>query len=70
MPYLTHTDFERNIKELTDLCDYLVINLCEDNSTSGISQYYKNEKALDKLLKQITLTRNLELGKTAAYQYE
>ena len=37
VPYLTHTDFEKNIKELTDLCDYLVINLCEDSSTSGIS---------------------------------
>jgi hypothetical protein len=51
IPYLTHQDFLKNIKDFTDFCDYAVINLCNDKQSSGIKQYYYNEGALDKLLK-------------------
>ena len=67
---MTHTDFLRCVKDLTDFCDYAVINLCYDKNSSGIKQYYHNEKALDKLLKSVVDARNQELGKLAAYEYE
>jgi hypothetical protein len=55
---------------VTDFCDYAVINLCYDKQSSGIKQYYHNEAALDKLLKLAVETRNLELGKLAAFEFE
>ena len=36
VPYLTHLDFGRSIKELTEFCDFVVLNLSEDLETSGI----------------------------------
>ena len=36
IPYLTHHDFLKNIKDVTDFCDYAVINLCNDKQSSGI----------------------------------
>ena len=30
IPYLTHTDFTKCVKELVDFCDYVTINLCDD----------------------------------------
>jgi len=70
IPYLTHQDFLKNIKDVTDFCDYAVINLCYDKQSSGIKQYYHNDAALDKLLKQVVETRNQELGKLAAFEFE
>lgn len=70
VPYLTHSDFVKNIKELTDFCDYAVINLTHDKNSSGIKQYYHNEAALDKLLKSVKDARNNELGKLAAFEFE
>ncbi|CDW86567.1 dihydroorotate dehydrogenase [Stylonychia lemnae] len=70
IPYLTHTDFTKNIRELNDLCDYVVLNLTEDANSNGLSQYYKNEKALEKLISESVKARNSELGKLAALEYE
>jgi hypothetical protein len=70
VPYLTHQDFTRCISGLTDFCDYAVINLCRDKSSSGLKQYYYNEQALDKLLKAVVTARNQELGRIAAFEYE
>ena len=42
VPYLTHLDFSRAIRELTDVADYTVLNLAQDAHTSGIQQYYRN----------------------------
>ena len=70
IPYLTHQDFLKNIKDVTDFCDYAVINLCNDKQSSGIRQYYSNEAALDKLLSAVVETRNKELGKLAAFEFE
>ena len=58
------------MKDLTDLCDYMVINLTFDAMSSGVSQYYKNPRALEKLLTQAVKSRNEELGKLAALEYE
>ena len=55
---------------MTDFCDYAVINLCNDKQSSGIRQYYSNEAALDKLLSAVVETRNKELGKLAAFEFE
>ena len=71
VPYLTHQDFLKQIKELTDMCDYVVINLSVDGAkTSGLEQYYRNPGALEKLIKLSAKTRDAELGKLAAYEYE
>jgi dihydroorotate dehydrogenase len=70
VPYLTHSDFTRCIKELTDFCDYIVLNLCADKQSSGLKQYYNNEAALGKFLKAAVDARNHELGLLAAYEYE
>ena len=53
VPYLTHLDFVRAVRELTEFADFTVLNLAEDISTSGILQYYKRGNALDKLLKSV-----------------
>ncbi len=58
------------MKELTDFCDYAVLNLCNDKNSSGLKQYYHNEQALDKFLKAVIDARNLELGKLAAFEFE
>lgn len=47
----------------------MVLNLTDDYKSSGISQYYKSEAALDKLLSNVVKSRNEELGKLAAYEY-
>ena len=36
VPYLTHLDYARSIRELTEFVDYAVLNLAEDVTTSGI----------------------------------
>jgi len=51
VPYLTHLDYARAIREVTEFVDYTVLNLAEDVTSSGIIQYYKKGKNLDKLLK-------------------
>lgn len=60
----------KNIKDVTDFCDYAVINLCYDKNSSGIKQFYHNDASLDKLLKLAVETRNQELGKLAAFEFE
>jgi len=52
------------------VCDYSVINLCNDKKSSGIKQFYFNEAALDKLLKSAVDARNQELGRLAAFEFE
>lgn len=47
-----------------------MINLCNDKSSSGLKQYYFNEKALDKLLHSAVTARNQELGRIAAFEFE
>lgn len=70
VPYLTHLDYARAIREVTEFVDYVVLNLAEDVTSSGIIQYYKKGASLDKLLKHSHATRVNELGKVAAHQYE
>ena len=36
VPYVTHFDYIRQVKELTEFADYAVINLEEDIDSSGI----------------------------------
>ena len=36
VPYLTHLDYARCVRELTEFVDYTVLNLAEETSTSGI----------------------------------
>ena len=70
VPYLTHMDFSKAIRELTDVADYTVLNLTKDTNTSGVMQYYKNVQSLEKLLKGAHTARVNELGKLAALEYE
>jgi dihydroorotate dehydrogenase len=70
VPYITHTDFTKGIRELSEVADYVVLNLTYDLSTSGLQQYYKNPNQLNKLLSQVNKARVNELGKIAAHEYE
>ena len=70
IPYLTHMDFFKCIRELTDVADYTVLNLAQDTHASGIIQYYKSMASLEKLLKGAHAARANELGKLAAHEYE
>ncbi len=36
VPYLTHLDFTRCVRELMEFVDYTVLNLAEETNTSGI----------------------------------
>ncbi len=36
VPYLTHLDFARAVRDLTEFVDYTVLNLAEETHTSGI----------------------------------
>lgn len=49
VPYLTHLDYVKGVKEMAEVCDYVALDLTQTQS-SGIFQYYKNPLALDKLL--------------------
>ena len=67
VPYLTHLDYVRAVRELTEFSDFTVLNLADDVNTSGIQQYYKKDNnSLDKLLKHVQRARVNELGKVAA----
>ena len=66
VPYLTHMDYARAVRELTEFVDYTVLNLADETSTSGILQYYKKGSNLNKLLKHTHQARVNELGKAAA----
>ena len=67
VPYLTHLDYVRAVRELTEFSDFTVLNLADDVNTSGIQQYYKKDNnSLDKLLKNVQRARVNELGKVAA----
>lgn len=72
VPYLTHQDFIKQIRDLTDMCDFLVLNLTAPSSSmpSGLEQYYRNLPSLDKLLRLTAKARDNELGKVAAVEYE
>ena len=70
VPYLSHLDFLKGIREFNELCDYVVLDLSTEANSSGILQFYKNPTALEKLLKTANKTRMEELGKAAALQYE
>ena len=70
IPYLTHLDFVKGVKELNELVDYVSLDLTHDTTAAGITQYYRNPKALEKSLTQVTKARTVELGKAAALEYE
>lgn len=72
VPYLTHQDFVKQIRDLTDMCDFLILNLTAPSTSmpSGLEQYYRNLPSLDKLLRLTTKARDNELGKVAAVEYE
>ena len=53
VPYLTHLDFVKAIRDFTEFVDYTVINLADHTNISGIQQYYKKGPALDKLLRNV-----------------
>ena len=62
------------MRELTDLCDYIVVSLSSGGTggpkSNGLNQYYTNEDALRKLLSAITTARNNEIGRIASLEYE
>ena len=70
VPYLTHMDFAKAVRELTDVADYTVLNLARDTHASGVVQFYRNMQSLEKLLKGAHTARVNELGKLAALEYE
>ena len=71
VPYLTHQDFCKQLKQAVDMCDFVTVNLSShDPLPAGLEQYYRNPAAIDKLLKEITKVRLEELGKVAAVEYE
>ena len=71
VPYLTHLDYARQVRELTEFVDYVVLNLSEELGTSGMLQYYKRgTNAMNKLLEGTHKARVNELGKVAACQHE
>jgi len=48
---MTHQDFVKQIKDLNDLCDYLVVDISDQKAQSnGLKQYYYVSKTLEKLL--------------------
>ena len=53
VPYLAHLDFTKQIREFSDMLDYVVLNLApiEGCDSAGIKQFYFNDIALEKLLK-------------------
>ena len=67
---MTHFDYVRQIKELTEFADFTVLNLSDDVDASGIRQYYSQTNQLEKLLRTCNEARLEELGKTAALDYE
>lgn len=70
VPYLSHLDFVKGIRELTELCDYVCLDLSSNTASAGIKQFYKNPNALEKLLKSANKSRMEELGKAAALEFE
>ncbi len=70
VPYLTHQDFIKGVKELNELCDYVALDLTHDRESAGVAQYYRNPKALDKLLREVNKARMMEVGKAAALDFE
>jgi dihydroorotate dehydrogenase len=59
------------VRELTDLCDYAVINISTNKAkASGLKQFYTNPTALEKLLRSVSSARLAELGKMAAAEFE
>jgi hypothetical protein len=70
VPYLTHLDFVKGVREFNELCDYVTIDLTHDVKSSGIAQYYKNPEALQKLLFSVNKSRMQELGKAACAEFE
>lgn len=70
VPYLTHLDYVKGVRELNELCDYVSIDLTCNGTSSGIMQFYKNPNALDKLLSQVNKCRMVEIGKAAAHEFE
>ena len=71
VPYLTHQDFCKQVRHTVDMCDFVTVNLTSiDPLPAGVSQYYHNSAALEKLIKEITKARREELGKVAALEYE
>ena len=69
-PYLTHLDFVKGVREFTELADYAVINIAHFIETNGIAQYYRNPDTLHKLMSQTNRARLVELGKSAALDFE
>ena len=59
------------MRHTVDMCDFVTVNLTSvDPLPAGVSQYYHNPTALEKLIKEITKARREELGKVAALEYE
>jgi hypothetical protein len=68
---LTHQDFVKQLKNYVDMCDFLTINLTSSEELpAGLSQYYRNLAATEKLFAEVTKARKEELGKVAAFEYE
>lgn len=70
LPYLVYSDFVKQIQELHELCDFLVVDLSEFTDKQGIKMLYRDSKSLVKLLSSVRTTRDKLLGKRAALEYE
>lgn len=55
---------------MNELCDYVALDLTHDKESAGIIQYYRNPKALEKLLREVNKARMIEVGKAAALEFE
>ena len=57
VPYLTHYDFAKQVKELTDMVDYVVLSLSTGGTggsrSNGLQQYYTNPDAFEKLVSHV-----------------
>lgn len=36
IPYLTHQDFTKAVRELNEICDYVALDLTYDKNSAGI----------------------------------
>lgn len=68
VPYLTHFDYEKSLAMLVEFADFIVINISRAE-TPGLNMY-RNEESLRKFLGKLVKTKNSELGKIAALEYE
>ena len=59
IPYLVYSDFVKQVQEVSDLVDYLVIDISEFTDSPGVRNFYENKASLSKALKAINKSREV-----------